>query len=308
MPTPLAHRVARKFRAATLDLKTLQITSENLEDILNDLIAGVEDIEKVEQELGLDLRNMTKIMQASPHNDDLHHNGEDVLTHIGWVLDDVAKLTANMSAEKQLLLKLTALCHDLGKPYTYKFNEEKQRHTFYDHATKSVQVAEALLARHKDALGELYQDVLDFTRLHDVFFALVHDRSKQPAGSTRYVKNLLQESVYRKGLLNDLLTFAKADSARARSHAESIKDFEGVVSDTARAEQEAAAEAERAEAARVRLLAVTEQRMPEIRALLEIEAPEAAALLPDLSAVRRVLGQAKRYDIIKGIEGILRRP
>ena len=46
-----AQRVARRFRAATLDLKTLDISSANLEDVLNDLIAGIDDIEEVEKKL-----------------------------------------------------------------------------------------------------------------------------------------------------------------------------------------------------------------------------------------------------------------
>lgn len=288
-----------------MDLKTLDITSANLEDVLNDLIAGIDDIDEVEKRLGLDLRNMTKLMAGIVHNDDAHHNGESILVHIGWVMDDVAKVSEGMEAEKQVLFKLVALCHDLGKPYTYKFNAEKNRHTFYDHAARSVAIAAALLSKHRESLGELYQDVLDFTRLHDAFYALVHDRSQGAAGSTKYLKGIMQEQVYQKGLLRDLLTFTKADSFRARSHLEKIKDFETVIEDTKRAEQEAV-EQEREKA---RLREQAQARVPDVRRYLEDQGlTDVAAVLPDLQAAKRLLGQMKRYDILREVEGILRRP
>jgi len=285
-----------------MNLRTLDITNENLEEVLNTLISEVDDLDGVEKRLGLDLRNMTQLMRQYPHNDDLYHNGEDVLTHIGWVMDDVAKLSGNMAAEKRVLLKLTALCHDLGKAYTYAFDPEKKKNTFYDHATKSVEIAEALLAKHKDQLGKLYQQVLDFTRLHDVFYALAYERTKLPEGSTKYVRRLMDEAIYQDGLLHDLLTFAKADSFRARGHDEKLKETEAVLEDVKREERAA----EEAIAAKARLRQVTLERMPQIKAYLEPEAPEAAAALPDLQAAKRILGTMKRYDLLKGIEGIIK--
>lgn len=301
-----ALRVARRFASeeSPVDLNKLEITSENLEEVLNGLIAGVDDIEGVEKRLGLDLRNMTQLMRQSPHNDDLYHNGEDVLTHIGWVMDDAAKLSANMSAEKRVLLKLTALCHDLGKPYTYKYDEVKAKHTFYDHAATSVEIAKVLLAKHKDQLGKLYQQVLDFTRLHDTFYALAYERTTAPGGSTKYVQRLMQEAIYQQGLLRDLFDFTKADSYRARSHAEKLKETEAVLEDVIREEQAA----EEARAAQARLQQVIQDRMPQIKAYLEPEAPEAAAVLPDLKAAKRILGTARRFDLLKGIEAILKTP
>ena len=284
-----------------MDLRELDITSENLEEVLNDLVAGIADLDGVEKRLGVDLRNMTQLMRKYPHNDDLYHNGEDVLTHIGWVMDDVARLSAGMDAETRILLKLTGLCHDLGKTYTYAYNDEKKKHTFYDHAAKSVLIAEALLARHREALGGLYQRVLDFTRLHDVFLALAHERGT--GGGLAYTRPLLKEAIYRDGLLADLLTFAKADSFRARSHQDKLHEIEGVLEDVKKYEQvQAAAEAEKA---RQRQNAV--DRVPEIRAYLVTDAPDAASALPDLQAAKRLLGMAKRYDLLKGIEAIVAR-
>jgi hypothetical protein len=306
----LSERIVSLYQrkvAGDVDLRKLDITSENLKEVLEGLIAGVDNLDEVEKRLGLDLRNMTKLMAGIVHNDDAHHNGESILVHIGWVLDDVTKLSENFDDETKALLKLTALCHDLGKPYVHKFDDAKKRHTFYDHAATSVEIARVLLAKHKDRLGTLYEHLLDFIRLHDVFYALVNDRLNQPGGSTKYVRSLMRENIYRAGLLKHLLTFAKADSARAKSYTEKLKDFESIIGDCENAEIEARTEAEAAQTAKQLRELNTRERMPEIEALLFREAPEAAQALPDLQAVKRTLGQAKRYDLIKAIEGIIAR-
>jgi putative nucleotidyltransferase with HDIG domain len=301
----LVHRVVWRFVVASTNLRELEITSQNLESVLNGLIADVHDLEGVGSRLGVDLQNMTSIMQKIHHSDDLHHNGETILTHIGWVLDDVDRLTQTMDAEKRALLRLTALCHDLGKAYTHNFDPTKQKHTFRGHADKSVEIAKVLLEKHRQELGDLYDKVLDLVRLHDVFFSLVEARSKQPQGSTKYVSGLMQENIYRQGLLRDLLTFAKADAARSKSYDNKIKNFEGVVEDVERAETEMETAAREAEVARTRQERKIEEHMPKIRALLEQNFPEAAAVLPNLRETKRLLGQAKRYDLIKEIQDLV---
>jgi hypothetical protein len=301
---PLASRVVQRFRVATVDIRELEITSDNLEATFNALIAGIDNIEEVEKKLGLNLRNMTTLMKGALHNDDLYHNGEDVLTHIGWVIDDANRLSANMDAEKRVLMKLTALCHDLGKAYTHAWDPDRQKHTFHEHGTKSVAIAEALLAKHKEQLGELYQDILDFTRLHDVFYALLHERTQQQPGSTKYLAKFMQEAIVQKGLIRDLLNFARADSFRARTHEQKMKDFEGVLDDLERAKLAPQEEA----AAKARLQQNIQERMPQIKAYLEVEAPEAAALLPNLQEAKRTLGKMRRYDLLKGLDAIVKAP
>ncbi len=301
---PLAERVARRFVVANVNLRELEITSENLEATFNALIAGIDNIEEVEKKLGLDLRNMTTLMKGSVHNDDLYHNGEDVLTHIGWVVDDANRISQNMDAEKRVLLRLTALCHDLGKAYTHAWDPVKQKHTFFNHAQKSVAIAEALLAKHREQLGELYQHVLDFTRLHDVFYALLHQRSQQQEGSTKYLQNFMREVIVQKGLIRDLLEFARADSFRARTHEQKMKDFEHVLADLARAEQ-ASQEAANEPA---RIMKNIHERMPQIRTYLEAEAPEAVALLPDILEVKRFLGKRRLFEVVRGLTDLIKAP
>jgi len=294
-------RVAKRFsiQAGGVDLRTLKITSENLEQVLNDLIAGIEDLEAAEEKLGLSLRNMTQLMKESVHNDDIYHNGEDVLTHIGWVMDDVHTLSEHMTADKKALLKLTALCHDLGKAYTYRYDPVKKKHTFHGHAEKSVEIAKVFLARHKEALGELYQDVLDFTRLHDVFYALAYERTQ--VKGTKYVRRLMNEAIYQKGLLRDLFEFARADSYRAKAHAQKLKETEALFEDLA-AEEQSAKEAELLE---VQRKAFIKSKLPEVQAYLEQVAPDAATLLPNMVEVNQLLGRTRRFDVLKKIRSML---
>jgi putative nucleotidyltransferase with HDIG domain len=301
----LVERVAARFllSKAELDLRKLEITSANLEEVLKSLVASVEDLDAVEAKLGISLRNMTELMKQGIHNDDLYHNGETVLTHIGWVVDDAAKLSANMDEEKRTLMKLTAIFHDMGKAYTYKFDPERQKHTFHGHPELSVEIAKALLAKHKESLGKLYQHVLDFTRLHDVFYGLVHDRSQVPAGDTKYVRRFMQEAIVQEGLAKDLLEFARADSFRAKAHADKIKEAESVIEDL---EKEKAKAAE-AEALKARIKQREQEALPQIQERLQAEAPEAAAKLPDLKAAMEVLNKLKRYDILQWIMKLTRK-
>jgi putative nucleotidyltransferase with HDIG domain len=303
---PIVHRVAARFMpkaADELDLRKLEITSANLEEVIKQLVASVDDLDAVEAKLGVSLRNMTELMKQGVHNDDLYHNGETVLTHIGWVLDDANKLSANMDEEKRTLMKLTALFHDMGKTYTYKFDPERQKHTFHGHPELSVEIAKVLLAKHKESLGKLYQHVLDFTRLHDVFYALAHERSQSGEGNTKYVRRFMQEAIVQDGLAKDLLEFARADSFRARSHAEKIKEAEGVIADLEKEKERAAEEA----ALKARIREREQAAIPQIRERLEAEAPEAAEKLPDLKAAMEVLNRMKRYDILQWIMKLTRK-
>jgi putative nucleotidyltransferase with HDIG domain len=286
-----------------LDLRTVQLTSTTYPVVLQQLIDEVGEMDAHEAHLDLDLRGMVGLMGKYPHNNDAYHNGETVLVHVGWVIDDVHKTTEGFDPERRQALLLAGLFHDLGKAYTYAYNEEKQRHTFYDHPKVSVSIAEVLLERHKEALGGLYQRVLDLTRLHDVLFALAANKPKG-GGSVKYVELLFKEALRVEGFLEDLLAFAKADSHRARCYQEKLADIEGILVDLERFKGEAAAK--KAEKALLETNAKT--KLPEIQALLVAEGLPAAAEEPDLKAIRTYLGRAKRFELIKRIEAIVTAP
>ncbi len=295
----IARRVAMRYRVAVDNLLDIEITKDNAEDILAGLIADVDDLEGAEKRLGLDLRNMASLMRQFPHNDDLHHNGETVMQHTLEVIEAIRDVTEGKDPLQKKLLGIVALMHDLGKAYTYVNREGK--HTFYDHMKRSVDVAEVLLAKHRAQLGDLYKRIIDLIRHHDIFLTLVNSRAKGGEG-LKYLKPLLREVVYLDGHIDDLFTFAKADSYHAKSYQEKLKDAEGVLEDLGRYEQQQAEAAIEKQRQQERF----QQKLPEIRALLEAEAPEAVGALPDPSAVNAVLGRLKRYDLIKQLQGMVR--
>ncbi len=66
------------------------------------------------------------------------HPEGDVFEHTMLMLDLIRP-------DFSLELRLAILLHDIGKPKTQSYNEEKQRFTFYGHDTVGAQMAEAML-------------------------------------------------------------------------------------------------------------------------------------------------------------------
>ena len=285
--------------AAGNNLLDIKITKDSIEQILQGLISDVDDIDGAEKSLGLDLRNMIKLMHKFPHNDDLHHNGESVMEHVRQVIEAVDEVVDGKDPIQSQLLGIVALMHDLGKAYTYVNREGK--HTFYDHMKVSVNIAEVLLAKHREKLGELYGRIISLIRHHDLFLTMVNLRAES-GGNLKYLKPLLRETVYLEEHIDDLLTFSKADSYRAKCYAEKLKDAEGVVEDLYRYEKQQAD----AVIEKQRQKEMFQQKKQEIRGLLEKEAPEAVESLSDQSTVNEALGRLKRYDIIKKIQEMIK--
>lgn len=283
-----------------MDIRTIKITADNVDKVLQSLIDDVDNIEAAEATLGLDIRGMVKLLSELPHNDDLYHNGETVLQHMRWVLADLDGLSTGKDEATKQLLALAAMMHDLGKAYTHGVLPEG-KHTFYLHAEKSVQIAEVLLAKHRDQLGDMHGHLLDLVRLHDMFLHLANDRKQQAPGATAYLKRFLQEALYTDGRIETLVALAKADSARSKAEAGVLGRIQGVLEDIAQVES-----------ARAKVNDVKEQRkanwyarQDEIRALLEREFPAAVAALPDQSKVYAMLDKAKRIELIQTLRGII---
>jgi hypothetical protein len=286
-------------KANESSLLSIKVTKDNAEEILSGLLSDVDNIEEAEKNLGIDLRNMFKLMNQFPHNDDLHHNGETVMEHVLQVIEAVDKVTDGKDPLQRQLMGIVALMHDLGKAYTYANKEGK--HTFYDHMKRSVDIAEVLLAKHRQYLGDLYHRIIDLIRHHDLFLTMVNLRSES-GGNLKYLKPLLRETVYLDGHIDDLLTFSKADSYNAKSYAEKLKDAEGVIEDLAKYK----IKQEQIILEKQRQKENFNIKSDEIRALLEKEAPEAADKMPDHKAVNESLGKLKRYDLIKHIQEMIK--
>ena len=300
----IAKRVLARYLGHTSNIDVgsaaLNVTVDNAEVVLQSLLDSVEDLDAASKQIGMDLRAMTKLLAEHKHNDNLHHNGESILEHTKWVLEDLGKLSADKAAATKQMLSLVALLHDLGKSYTHAVQPEGKI-TYYGHAEKSVAIAQVLLAASKERLGQMYQRILDLIRLHDSFLALGNDRKNQAPGATKYLNKLLREALYMDQHLDDLVTFAKADSARSKAGAGALQRIEDVLGDIALVEKQKVEQ----EAAKARQQAILQDKMPELRKLLETEYSEAAQALPDLSKVNAILGSAKRYDLIKQIRSLI---
>lgn len=76
-------------------------------------------------------------LSNTPQDPEWHPEG-DAWIHSLMALDEAAKLVKKeqIKEDDALVILLAALCHDLGKPETTKFNQEKQRITSYGHEEK----------------------------------------------------------------------------------------------------------------------------------------------------------------------------
>ena len=85
-------------------------------------------------------------LAGTPQEPEWHPEG-DVWTHTLQVLDEAAMLIADLAADhpRQLTVMLGALCHDLGKPATTRFEDGRIRSRGHEEA--GVAPAEALLER-----------------------------------------------------------------------------------------------------------------------------------------------------------------
>ena len=290
----LAKKVALRHIAAAKGAEQLlleDLDPEKVEVYVQGLVDSLDDLEGVEKELGLDLRNLTQLLDKWPHNDDIHHSGETTLQHMKWVIEDLQQFTGGMDVERRRMLQLAALLHDLGKAYTYELIEGK--HTFRQHAKISVRIAEKMLAKLREKNAKFVQRILDLVRLHDSFMQLIDAR--ESSTGTHYLNKLMREAIYTDGHLDDLVTLSKADGHRAERMQETLAGMDGVLADLREVDDRRRQEAE----AMQRRRDVPPEVIQKVRAILERGAPELVHLLPDIKAVKGQLGKDKRYDLLK---------
>lgn len=105
----------------------------------------------------------------------------------------------SFSNEKDLVLRLTAFFHDIGKPSCF-FSDENGIGHFYGHAKKSTEIAEDCLMRLK-CPADLKQNVLALIKYHDLQIENEANRIKRLLGK------LGEEQFFR------LLNFQRADNS-----------------------------------------------------------------------------------------------
>jgi len=298
---PSAPNVA--LRAQRL-LSKLDVTADTLEAQIQDLIEGVADLDDASAEIGMDLRKMPQLLRELAHSSDQYHNGETVLQHIQWVLEDVDALTEGWEESRRRLLRVVAMLHDLGKAYTHAWDEKKQKNTFNKHDRKSLDIARVLLARFEEDVEGYRQSILDLVEHHDAFFRLGDNRTP---GSTKYLKNFAETAVSVGAQLENMALFAHADSRRSQDLQNTLDEIQVVLADIDRhralLEQQ---RQEQEEAGRKAAINIVKYR-DEIAALVDAVAPGISSRLPDLKAVNGELGKARAFNVIKQVQAILAR-
>lgn len=158
-----------------------------------------------------ELLKMKDFQQHNPHH--VH----DVLKHTCVALE---------KATKNLIIRLTILFHDIGKPDTFTIDEKGNGH-FYRHATKSMQITKEILDRLK-VDNRTKEQVLTLIKYHDL--------DLQP--TKKYIKKLC----YKLGnleMVKKLILVQRADNyGQAPLHTERIDKFNKIDEIVLQLEQE----------------------------------------------------------------------
>jgi putative nucleotidyltransferase with HDIG domain len=283
-------------QSMTVDITN--IISDQIEGFLKELIENIDNLKEIESALDMDIQNMVERMSQFKHNSDEYHNGEDILTHTKWVLNDLETLIENMDDERKVVLRLAALMHDLGKAYTYEVQPDG-KHTFRNHAEKSVELASVLLEKHKENLGSLYDRVIDLISKHDLFIQLLNGRKNSK--NIKYLNKFMQDSIYLGGHLEDLLILSMADGNRSQVKQRTLDDIKNVLDDIKKFEEQK----KEKEYNTIKKQENFKNKLPEIQNLLLNEGFSEAAFMDELSEINSILGKNKKYDLIKKIKMML---
>ena len=150
---------------------------------------------------GIVIPGLLKMKGFEQHNP---HHVHDVLKHTCVALE---------GADKDLIVRLTVLFHDIGKPDSFTMDEKGNGH-FYGHAIKSVDIT-------RDILDRLRVD--NYTKNQVLTLIKYHDLDLQP--TQRYVRKLC----YKLGdleMVKKLILIQRADNyGQAPIHSERIEKF-----------------------------------------------------------------------------------
>lgn len=150
---------------------------------------------------GVVIPELLKMKGFEQHNP---HHVHDVLKHTCVALE---------GANKDLIVRLTVLFHDIGKPDSFTMDEKGNGH-FYGHALKSVDITKCILDRLK---------VDNNTKNQVLTLIKYHDLDLQP--TERYIKRLC----YKLGnleMVKKLILVQRADNyGQAPIHSERIDKF-----------------------------------------------------------------------------------
>lgn len=287
------------FNKTAMNLFEKDITTENVEEFLREVIDEYKNLGIDKLDTGEQISNLYNLLETLKHGDDAHHNGETILQHTKEVLEDVIKLTAGMDENIIKLLKLTAIFHDLGKAYTFnkKIKNDVEKITFYNHAKVSLSLLEKLAQKELNEKNEMYEKLAILVRSHDEILQYLNAEQK----NINYVKNLLDSKYYKAGLYSLLKLFVKADSFRAKTYSDTEMALDRIDKDID-SYQEKEKEKDAKKILQNKLIV---DKKDEIIALLKNNFPQLVDLYPNISEIKKQLGDKKMFDVLKQLGEIL---
>jgi len=287
--------------ANDLDLFSLDITPDNIEQVLQQITESVQEVDGIEDASVEELKTLLDNMKNLIHSDDEHHYGESILDHTKKVLSNIEQLTNELDDKTKQLMRLVALCHDLGKAFTHEIKEKDsaKKHTFYGHAKKSVEILTKLI-NQQILEREEYKNLIVLVKEHDEILSIYSQRGN----SLKYIKNIISSDAYTYGLFELQIAFAKADSVTQAALDETNKMVEIIRSDitTYNKQQKEKEQADILRAAEIQNLIETKGQ--EISELFSVE-PTLLALWPDAKAIRAEIGRMKNFDLMKKFNSII---
>ncbi len=156
--------VAEPVRAAMSDMRERIdiVSAERIRDELNKLLLGAHPRKGITLlvETGLAERVLPEVPALRLERDE-HHRHKDVYEHSLTVLEQAIDLE---DGEPDLVLRLSALLHDIGKPKTRRF-EKDGRVSFHHHEVVGAKMVKQRLARLKYP-NEIVKDVARLVELH----------------------------------------------------------------------------------------------------------------------------------------------
>lgn len=210
-PDPLATKAATEM-AERLDV----VSAERIRDELNRLIVAPAQAKGMDLlcDTGLADRFLPEVPALRMQRDPLHHH-KDVYRHTLAVVDDCPG--------EDLVLRLAALLHDIGKPATREFHPDG-RVTFYHHEVVGARMARKRLQALRYP-KQMVDDITDLVYLHLRFHGYA-DQEWTDAAVRRYVRDAgRQEQLRRLNQLvrADVTTRNKAKARRLRAAVDALE-------------------------------------------------------------------------------------
>ena len=285
---------------AALDLLSMDINSDNIDEVLKQIDSEIETITGKKEDL---LQKMNDIT----HSADDYHKGESILEHTKEVLQNIENMADEITGINDnalKLLRLVALFHDIGKVYTFAITtkNDKTKHTFYSHAAKSAEVLKLLISKELAEDSNFHHDLTELVKAHNSMMDLL---ASKKGDDPAYVKRLVESTIGKRDLIKQLNIFMKADSMTEHAMKETLKTINSITEDVPRYHTQLKEKVDRAAAIDQMIV----DKKDEVEELLNIELPNDTnrlmALYPNIGQIRGEIMKAKRKDILNKLNIII---